>query len=161
VADRVEAIAKAGIPVMGHLGLTPQYVSMLGGFKVQGKDALVAKQIIDDAITLQEAGAFSVLLECVPARVSKLITERLSVPTISIGAGPDCDGQVLIFHDMFGLFPKFTPRFVKQYADVGAVILGGLEQYVKEVREGTFPEPKHCFSIPDEQFEQLLAMLET
>ncbi len=160
MADRVKAIVDAGIPVMGHLGLTPQYVSMLGGFKVQGKDALVAKRILDDALALEEAGAFAVLLECVPARVSKLITERLSVPTISIGAGPDCDGQVLIFHDMFGLFPKFTPRFAKQYVDVGAIILGGLGQYVKEVREGTFPEPKHCFSIPDEQYQELLAMLD-
>ena len=160
MADRVQAIVNAGIPVMGHLGLTPQSMSMLGGFKAQGKDAQMAKKIIDDAKALEEAGAFSILLEAVPSKVSKLVTERAGIPIIGIGAGPDCDGQVLIFHDMFGLYPAFTPKFAKQYADLGEVIVQGLKRYVDEVREGQFPEPKHCFTIPEEQYEELLAMLE-
>ena len=160
MADRVEAIINAGIPVMGHLGLTPQSMSMLGGFKVQGKDALMAKRIIDDAKVLEEAGAFSILLECVPSKVTKLVTERAEIPIISIGAGPDCDGQLLIFHDMFGLYPAFTPKFAKQYADVGETIVQGLKRYAEEVREGLFPEPKHGFTIRDEQYEELLEMLD-
>jgi len=160
MADKVEAIVNAGIPVMGHLGLTPQSMSMLGGFKVQGKDALMAKRIIDDAKVLEEAGAFSILLECVPSKVSKLVTERAEIPIISIGAGPDCDGQLLIFHDMFGLYPAFTPKFAKQYADVGETIVQGLERYAEEVRGGLFPEPKHGFTISDQQYEELLKMLE-
>ncbi|HAL61885.1 MAG TPA: 3-methyl-2-oxobutanoate hydroxymethyltransferase [Chloroflexi bacterium] len=160
MADRVEAIVRAGIPVMGHLGLTPQSMSMLGGFKVQGKDAMMAKRIIDDAKALEEAGAFSILLECVPSKVTKLVTERAEIPIISIGAGPDCDGQLLIFHDMFGLYPAFTPKFTKQYADVGETIVQGLKRYAEEVREGLFPEPKHGFTIRDEQYEELLKMLE-
>ncbi len=160
MTDKVEAIVNAGIPVMGHLGLTPQSASMLGGFKVQGKDALMAKRIIDDAKALEEAGAFSVLLECVPSRVSKLVTERAQIPIISIGAGPDCHGQVLIFHDMFGLYPAFTPKFAKQYADLGETIVQGLKRFGEEVRGGVFPEPKHCFTISGEQYEELLAMLE-
>jgi 3-methyl-2-oxobutanoate hydroxymethyltransferase len=159
MVERVEAIVKAGIPVMGHLGLTPQSVSMLGGFKVQGRDAAMAKRIMDDAAALEEAGTFAILLECVPDRVSKLITERAKVPIISIGAGPYCDGQVLIFHDMFGMYPAFTPRFTKQYANVAEVISNGLQQYVKEVRDGTFPEPKHNFTIKDDAYAELLAML--
>jgi len=160
MVDRVEAIVKAGIPVMGHLGLTPQSMSMLGGFKVQGKDALMAKRIIDDAKVLEEAGAFAVLLECVPSKVSKLVTERAEIPIISIGAGPDCDGQLLIFHDMFGLYPAFTPKFAKQYADVGEILVEGLKRYIDDVRSGAFPEPKHGFTIRDEQYEELLKMLD-
>ncbi|HJX36990.1 MAG TPA: 3-methyl-2-oxobutanoate hydroxymethyltransferase [Anaerolineae bacterium] len=160
MADRVEAIVNAGIPVMGHLGLTPQSMSMLGGFKAQGKDAHMAKRIIDDAKVLEEAGAFSILLEAVPSKVSKLVAERAQIPIIGIGAGPDCDGQVLIFHDMFGLYPAFTPKFAKQYADLGTVIVEGLLRYADEVREGVFPEPKHCFSISDEQYAELLTSLE-
>lgn len=160
MADRVEAIVNSGIPVMGHLGLTPQSMSMLGGFKVQGKDALMAKRIIEDAKVLEEAGVFSILLECVPSKVSKLVTERAEIPIISIGAGPDCDGQLLIFHDMFGLYPAFTPKFAKQYADVGETIVQGLKRYVEEVREGLFPEPRHGFTISDQQYEELLGMLE-
>jgi len=159
MADRVEAIVNSGIPVMGHLGLTPQSMSMLGGFKAQGKDALMAKSIIDDARVLEEAGAFSILLEAVPSKVSKLVTERAGIPIIGIGAGPDCDGQVVIFHDMFGLYPAFTPKFAKQYADLGKTIVEGLERYAHEVREGVFPESKHCFTISDEQYEELLALL--
>jgi 3-methyl-2-oxobutanoate hydroxymethyltransferase len=159
MADRVEGIVNAGIPVMGHLGLTPQSMSMLGGFKAQGKDALIAKKIIDDAKVLEEAGAFSILLEAVPSKVSKLVAERAEIPIIGIGAGPDCDGQVLIFHDMFGLYPAFTPKFAKQYADLGKMIVEGLQRYADEVREGLFPEPKHCFTISNEQYEELLALL--
>ncbi len=160
MADRVEAIVNSGIPVMGHLGLTPQSASMLGGFKAQGKDALMAKKIVDDARILEEAGAFSILLEAVPSKVSKLVAERAEIPIIGIGGGPDCDGQVLIFHDMFGLYPAFTPKFAKQYADLGKVIVEGLERYADEVREGLFPEPKHSFTISDQQYKDLLAMLE-
>jgi 3-methyl-2-oxobutanoate hydroxymethyltransferase len=159
MADRVEAIVHSGIPVMGHLGLTPQSMSMLGGFKAQGKDALMAKSIIDDARVLEEAGAFSILLEAVPSKVSKLVTERAGIPTIGIGAGPDCDGQVVIFHDMFGLYPAFTPKFAKQYADLGKTIVEGLQQYAEEVREGVFPQPKHCFTISDAQYQELLNLL--
>ncbi len=160
MADRVEAMVRAGIPVMGHLGLTPQSMSMLGGFKVQGKDALMAKRIVDDAKALEEAGAFSILLECVPSKVSKLVTERAEIPIISIGAGPACNGQLLIFHDMFGLYPAFTPKFAKQYADVGEIIVEGLKRYSEDVRSGAFPEPKHGFTIRDEQYEELLKMLD-
>jgi 3-methyl-2-oxobutanoate hydroxymethyltransferase len=159
MADRVEAIVNSGIPVMGHLGLTPQSASMLGGFKAQGKDAQIAKKIVDDARILEEAGALSILLEAVPSKVSKLVAERAEIPIIGIGGGPGCDGQVLIFHDMFGLYPAFTPKFAKQYADLGKVIVEGLERYADEVREGIFPEPKHSFTISDQQYEDLLAML--
>ncbi len=159
MADRVEAIVNAGIPVMGHLGLTPQSMSMLGGFKAQGKDAHMARKIIEDAKALEDAGAFSILLEAVPSRVSKLVTERAGIPIIGIGAGPDCDGQVLIFHDMFGLYPAFTPKFAKQYADLGTMIVEGLQRYGEDVRSGAFPEPRHCFTISDEQYEELLTML--
>jgi 3-methyl-2-oxobutanoate hydroxymethyltransferase len=159
MADRVRAIAEAGIPVMGHLGLTPQSMSALGGFKAQGKDAVQAKRVTDDAVVLEEAGAFAILLECVPAKVSKLITERAKIPIISIGAGPDCDGQALIFHDMFNLFAAFTPKFAKRYGDVAQVIREGLAHYVEEVRTGAFPAPQHTFGIPDEQFAELLKLL--
>ena len=160
MVDRVEAIVKAGIPVMGHLGLTPRSMSMLGGFKAQGKDALMAKRIIDDAKTLEEAGVFAILLECVPSRVSKLVTEKAEIPIISIGAGPDCDGQCLIFHDMVGLYPAFTPKFAKEYADVGEIIVEGLKRYIEDVQGGVFPEPKHCFTIFDEEYQELLDMVE-
>lgn len=155
----VAAITAAGIPVMGHLGLTPQSMSMLGGFKVQGKGAQAARRIVDDAKAIEEAGAFAVLLECVPTKVSGLITRQANVPVISIGAGVECDGQLLIFHDMFGLYPKFTPKFSKQYANVGDVIVSGLSQYIEEVRSATFPEAKHSFTISDSEFTQLKAAL--
>lgn len=159
MAERVRAIVEAGIPVMGHLGLTPQSMSALGGFKAQGKDALQAKRVMDDAAALEQAGAFAILLECVPTRVSKLITERAKIPIISIGAGPDCDGQLLIFHDMFNMFPAFTPKFAKRYGDVAKVIGDGLDRYVQEVHSGVFPEPQNQFSISDQQYEELLSML--
>ncbi len=160
MAERVQAIVDAGIPTMGHLGLTPQSMSALGGFKAQGKDALMAKRIVDDAAALEEAGAFAVLLECVPTKVSKLIAERAKIPIISIGSGPYCDGQLLIFHDMFNMYPAFMPKFAKRYGDVSRVIADGLAQYVREINEGIFPEPQHTFTISDEQFAELTRMLE-
>jgi len=159
MADRMAGIARAGIPVMGHLGLTPQSVSALGGFKVQGKDAARAKKIVDDAQALEEAGAFSILLEMVPDRVCELITERAGIPIISLGSGPYAHGQLLIFHDMFGLYPKFKPKMAKLYGNAGEVILGGLRQYVAEVTGRQFPQPENWFGIKDEQFDELKQLL--
>ncbi|MBL7202317.1 MAG: 3-methyl-2-oxobutanoate hydroxymethyltransferase [Anaerolineae bacterium] len=159
IADRVEAIAKVGIPVMGHLGLTPQSVSALGGFRVQGRGAEQAKKIVDDAKALEDAGAFSILLEMVPARVCKLITERAGVPIISLGSGPDADGQLLIFHDMFGLYPKFTPRMARVYGDAGKVILDGIAQYAEDVTTRDFPQRENWFTMKDDAFEELKRLL--
>ncbi len=159
MAERVKAIVDCGIPVMGHLGLTPQSMSALGGFKAQGKDALQAKRVMDDAAALEQAGAFAILLECVPSKVSKLMTERAKIPIISIGAGPDCDGQLLIFHDMFNMFPAFTPKFTKRYGDVAQVISTGVTRYIEEIQSGVFPEPQNTFSISEEQYNELLALL--
>jgi len=161
MADRMAGIAKAGIPVMGHLGLTPQSVSSLGGFRVQGKDALRAKKIVDDARALEDAGAFSVLLEMVPDRVCELITERAGIPIISLGSGPYAHGQLLIFHDMFGLYPRFKPKMAKVYGNAGEVILNGLRQYVAEVTGRQFPLPENWFGIPDDQLDELKRMLES
>lgn len=159
MADRMEGIARCGIPVMGHLGLTPQSVSALGGFRVQGKDALHAKKIVDDAKALEEAGAFSILLEMVPDRVCELITERANIPIISLGSGPYAHGQLLIFHDMFGLYPRFKPKMAKVYGNAGEVILNGLKQYVAEVNHRQFPQPDNWFGIPDEQLNDLKRLL--
>ena len=126
----------------------------------QGKDAHTAKRIIDDAKALEEAGAFSILVEAVPSKIRKLVAEKAQTPIIGIGAGPDCDGQVLIFHDMFGLHPALTPKFAKQYADLGTVIVEGLRRYADEVRGGQFPKPNHCFTVSDEQYQEVLAMPE-
>jgi 3-methyl-2-oxobutanoate hydroxymethyltransferase len=155
VADTVKAIVDAGIPVMGHIGLTPQTVSKLGGYKIQGKgDA--AKDVLDDALALQEAGAFSIVLECVPEELGKLITEKLTIPTIGIGAGRYTDGQVLVFHDMVGLFEKFLPKFVKQYMNLAPEIVKALETYKKEVKSGAFPEVQHTFGgVSEEELEKL------
>ena len=158
-ADRMAAIVQSGIPAMGHLGLTPQSTAALGGFRVQAREVTAAKRLVGDAQALEEAGAFAILLECVPTKVAGLIARRASIPIISIGAGIECDGQCLIFHDMFGLYPKFTPKFSKQYANVADVIVGGLGQYVEDVRRGRFPEPKHSFSIADQDFRELEAAL--
>ena len=159
VADRVEAVAKAGIPVMGHLGLTPQSVSALGGFRVQGRTAAQARKIVDDAKALEEAGAFAILLEMVPERVCALITERAEVPIISLGSGPNADGQLLIFHDMFGLYPKFTPRMARVYGDAGKIIVDGLQQYAEDVIDRVFPQRENWFTMKDEAYEDLLEML--
>jgi 3-methyl-2-oxobutanoate hydroxymethyltransferase len=160
MADRVRAVVAAGIPVCGHLGLTPQSVSALGGFRLQGKGAETAKRIIEDAKILEEAGAFCILLELVPDRVCKMITERAQDCLImSLGCGPDAHGQLLIYHDMFGLYPKFKPRMAKVFGNAGEVILNGLEQYVSEVQDGTFPGKENYFGIKDEEYEQLIKAL--
>ena len=160
MADRVHGIVSAGIPTIGHLGLTPQSVSALGGYRVQGKGALQAKKIIDDARALEEAGAFSILLEMVPDRVCKLITERAkSCFIMSLGSGPYAHGQLLIYHDMFGLYPRFKPRMAKVFGEAGKVILDGLKNYVLEVTQKTFPQPENWFEIPDHEYEELLGLL--
>jgi 3-methyl-2-oxobutanoate hydroxymethyltransferase len=160
MASRVKAIADAGIPVMGHLGLTPQSVSALGGFKVQGKGAEQAARIVEDAKILEEAGAFSILFEMIPDRVQKIITERAHIPIVSLGSGPHAHGQLLIFHDMFGLYPRFTPKMAKVFGNAGEVILNGLKQYVAEVQEHQFPQPENWFGIKDDQLAELEKMLD-
>jgi 3-methyl-2-oxobutanoate hydroxymethyltransferase len=161
MADRIRGIVAAGIPAMGHLGLTPQSASALGGFRVQGKGARQAKKIIDDAKALEEAGAFAILLEMVPERLCKLVTERAENCFImSLGSGPHAHGQLLIYHDMFGLYPRFKPRMAKGFGNAGEVILNGLKQYVNEVTERSFPQPENWFGMPDEEYEELLKMLE-
>jgi 3-methyl-2-oxobutanoate hydroxymethyltransferase len=160
MADRVAAIAAAGIPVMGHLGLTPQSVSSLGGFRLQGKSAHQARKITDDAKALEKAGAYSVLLELVPDRVCGLITSRAeNCFIISLGSGPQAHGQLLIYHDMFGLYPKFKPKMAKVFGDAGKIILDGLRQYAQEVTDGEFPTEENYFGIKDEEFSDLLELL--
>ena len=159
VADRVAAVVKVGIPVMGHLGLTPQSVSALGGFRVQGRSAAQAKKIIDDARALEGAGVFATLLEMVPDRVCQMISERSSVPIISLGSGPHAHGQLLIFHDMFGLYPKFTPKMARVYGNAGQVIGDGIKQYVEDVVTRDFPQRENWFTMKDEEFEELKRMI--
>jgi len=155
VAGVVRKIVDAGIPVMGHLGLTPQSIHQLGGFKVQGKDEPVAKKMIADAKALEEAGVFSIVLECVPSPLAKLITESTEVAVIGIGAGPHCDGQVLVIHDILGLYPRFTPKFVKQYANLHNQMANAVKQYKEEVEARSFPAPEHCFGMSEEVLEKL------
>lgn len=155
IIPQVRALVKAKIPVMGHLGLTPQSVNVFGGFKVQGKDAEDAQKIIDSAIALQEAGAFAIVLECVPAKLAQIITKKLTIPTIGIGAGKECDGQVLVWQDSVGMFSDFTPKFVKKYANVGETLKDAFTTYIKEVEDGSFPEPKHEFSITENELNKL------
>jgi len=154
-APTVEAIVKAGIPVQGHIGLTPQTASALGGFKMQGKDAEAAKKIIDDARALEDAGVFSIIIEAVPAPLAQLVAEAVQVPVIGIGAGADVDGQVLVTHDMIGLFDKFIPKFVKQYTRIRPTIIEAIKEYKQEVLEKSFPGPEHSFSMPAEALKQL------
>lgn len=149
--DTVRALVRAGIPVMGHVGLTPQTAGALGGFKVQGRDGEAARQIIDDALAVQQAGACSIVLEMVPAPLAAHMTAQLSIPTIGIGAGAQCDGQVLVWHDMMGLYDRLQPRFVKQYAHVADQITGALAQYCTEIDEGRFPGPEHSFKMKREE----------
>lgn len=144
-ADKVEAIVRAGIPVMGHIGLTPQTATQLGGFKVQGRDPKVAKRVVEDAKALEAAGAFALVLECVPSNLAAKVTQALSIPTIGIGAGPSCDGQVLVLHDLVGLFDRFTPKFVKRYANVAEGIREAVAAYKAEVESGAFPAKEHEF----------------
>ena len=160
--DRVRAIVGAGIPAMGHIGLTPQSTTMLGGFKAQGRSAAKALQLLADARALEAAGCFSLVLEAVPAPVAERVTADLSIPTIGIGAGASCDGQVLVWHDILGLYEGRTARFVKRYADIGAEIRGALEAYAADVRERRFPEEQHTYAMPDEElalFEQAAVSL--
>jgi len=161
MADRIKGIVDSGIPTMGHLGLTPQSASALGGFHVQGRGAVQAKRIIDSAKALEKAGAFAILLEMVPDRVCEIITNRAENCIImSLGSGPVAHGQLLIFHDMFGLYPKFKPRMAKEFGNAGEVILNGLKQYVQEVSSKTFPKPENWFTMPDNEYDDLLKMLE-
>ncbi len=161
MADRIHGIVSAGIPCMGHLGLTPQSASALGGYRVQGKSSLQAKKILEDAKLLEEAGAFSILLEMVPDRLCALITERArNCFIMSLGSGPHAHGQLLIYHDMFGLYPRFKPRMAKVFGNAGEVILNGLKQYVEEVNNKTFPQPDNWFTMKDDEFEELKGLLE-
>ena len=153
--SRVHALVGAGIPVMGHLGLTPQSATMLGGFKAQGRTAEKARALLTDARTLEAAGCFSLVLEAVPSPVAARVTEALSIPTIGIGAGRDCDGQVLVWHDLLGLYQGPSPRFVKRYAELEREIRAALERYAAEVRGGGFPEEQHTYSIPEEELTLL------
>ena len=155
VVAQVKAIVDAQIPVMGHIGLTPQSVNAFGGFKVQGKSELAAKQLIEDAVLLEKAGAFSIVLEGIPEKVAELITNAVSIPTIGIGAGKHCDGQILVYQDMLGMFNDFIPKFVKQYANIGTVMKEAISTYVSEVQEGTFPEEKHTFKIDESELQKL------
>src|SRR3954462_64206 len=149
----IEAILDAEIPVMGHIGLTPQSVNALGGFKLQGKNLDDAHRLVDEAQALDQAGCFAIVLECVPSELAAMITERVSVPTIGIGAGPACDGQVLVFHDLLGLTEGHLPRFVKRYASLSREIRDALENYADEVRSGAFPEEQHSYEMPAEELE--------
>lgn len=154
-APTVNAIVNAGIPVQGHIGLTPQTASSLGGFKTQGKDLAGATQLIKDAKSLESAGAFSIILEAVPAPVGELIAEVLKIPVVGIGAGPKVDGQVLVTHDLLGLFDKFVPKFVKKYAQIREIILEALTEYKQDVIEGNFPAPENCFNMSPELVSSL------
>ena len=145
-AETIRRISLAGIPVMAHLGLTPQSVHQFGGYKVQGKEQTAAQRMIEDAKILEEAGAFAVVLECIPSPLAKTITQAVSIPTIGIGAGPDCDGQVLVIHDMLGLYERFTPKFVKKYSTLNKNIKKSVKQYMKEVKDSSFPDKNHSFS---------------
>lgn len=159
-APTVGAIVKAGIPVQGHIGLTPQTASALGGFKMQGKDAKAAKNIVDDARALEDAGVFSMILEAVPARLGQIVAESVSVPVIGIGAGSQVDGQVLVTHDMIGLFDKFVPKFVKQYTKIRPTIIEAMKAYKKEVESQAFPAQEHSFNMPDKTLEELKKMVQ-
>lgn len=155
VVPQIRAMVEAGIPVQGHLGLTPQSAAQFGGFKVQGKTAEAAKVLIDDAQALADAGCFSIVLEAIPSPIAAMVTEAVSIPTIGIGAGPTCDGQVLVIHDVLGLFDRFIPRFVKQYAKLGDTIIEALVKYREEVEQGVFPGPEHGFVIDEQEVKKL------
>ncbi len=147
IADTVKAINDAGIPVMGHLGLTPQSINKLGGYRVQGRDEETARVILNNALALQDAGVFAIVLECVPAFLARMVTERVDVPTIGIGAGVGCDGQVLVIHDLLGLYSDLSPKFVKRYASLHQEIVEAVTQYKTDVKTGKFPGPEHCFEV--------------
>lgn len=155
MCPQVEAIVKAGIPVMGHIGLTPQSINAFGGFKVQGKTEAAAKALIEDAKALEAAGVFAIVIEAVPAKIAEMVTAAVSVPTIGIGAGAACDGQILVYQDMLGMFSDFTPKFVKRYANVGEVMKGAFAAYMDEVATGAFPAEEHAYAVKDEVIEKL------
>ncbi|MBE7535850.1 MAG: 3-methyl-2-oxobutanoate hydroxymethyltransferase [Anaerolineales bacterium] len=155
-AGAIRSIVEAGIPVMGHLGLTPQSVNQLGGFRAQGKTAAAAKRLVEDALILEDAGCFSIVLESVPARLAELISKKISIPTIGIGAGAGCDGQVLVTHDLLGLFDRFTPKFVKQYADFHSAMQKAFSQYIEEVESKRFPAQEHTVEMKDVEWDALL-----
>ncbi|MHC1723750.1 MAG: 3-methyl-2-oxobutanoate hydroxymethyltransferase [Aminipila sp.] len=155
VCPQIEAIVKASIPVMAHLGLTPQSVNAFGGFKVQGKDEEAAKRLLKEALAVQEAGAFAVVLECVPAKLAELISSRLTIPTIGIGAGNGCDGQVLVYQDMLAMYGEFRPKFVKPYANIGEQMKKAFAKYIDETKNGSFPAEEHTFKISDDVIEKL------
>lgn len=155
ICPQIKAITEAGIPVMAHLGLTPQSVNALGGNRVQGKNIEAAQNIVEDAIEVQNAGAFAVVLECIPAKLAALVTKKLSIPTIGIGAGNGCDGQILVYQDMLGMFSDYIPKFAKKFADAGTVMKEAFKNYIKEVSEGTYPSEEHTFQIDDEVLGKL------
>nr|WP_108031436.1 3-methyl-2-oxobutanoate hydroxymethyltransferase [Trichococcus patagoniensis] len=155
VCPQIKAIVEASIPVMAHLGLTPQSVNAFGGFKVQGKDEEAARNLIEQAKAVEAAGAFAVVLECIPAKLAELITKSISIPTIGIGAGNGCDGQVLVYQDMLGLYSDFTPKFVKRYAEIGPQMQTAIEAYITEVKSGAFPAAEHTFALSDAVIEKL------
>jgi 3-methyl-2-oxobutanoate hydroxymethyltransferase len=157
--SRVRALVGAGIPVMGHIGLTPQSATALGGLKAQGRSATKARALLDDALALEAAGCFAIVLEAMPARVAARVTAALAVPTIGIGAGPDCDGQVLVYHDLLGLYDGRMPRFVKRYADIGGEIRAALERFAADVRSGAYPEDAHTYAIPEAELARFEAEL--
>jgi 3-methyl-2-oxobutanoate hydroxymethyltransferase len=155
MAPMAAAIVKAGIPVFGHIGLTPQTANMLGGFKVQGKSIDAARKVVYDALAIQDAGAFAIVLEAIPRQLARLITEKVSIPTIGIGGGVDCDGQVLVLHDLVGLFKRFTPKFVKVYADVYSVQMEAVKSYISDVQGNRFPAEEHTFTMKEEAVAEL------
>lgn len=155
VVPQVRAIVNASIPVMGHLGLTPQSVNAFGGYKVQGKTQEAAQKLLDDARALEEAGAFAIVLECVPAKLAQKVSKAISIPTIGIGAGAGCDGQVLVYQDMMGMFSDFTPKFVKRFGEIGQAMQSAVRDYVLAVEAGRFPSEEHTFSIDDDVLEKL------
>lgn len=155
VCPQIEAIVKASIPVCAHIGLTPQSVNAFGGFRVQGKEEAAAKRLLEEAKAVEAAGAFAVVLECVPERLATFITEQIGIPTIGIGAGAGCDGQVLVYQDMLAMYSDMAPKFVKQFRNIGEQMRGGFSDYVKEVKEGTFPAAEHTFKIDDSVIEKL------
>ncbi|HUQ41514.1 MAG TPA: 3-methyl-2-oxobutanoate hydroxymethyltransferase [Candidatus Limnocylindrales bacterium] len=153
--ETVKALVENGISVMAHVGLTPQRVAQLGGFKTQARSARAARRLIDDAVALEDAGAFSIVLESIPSPVAQMVTERLSIPTIGIGAGPDCDGQVLVLHDVLGLYGDFKPKFAKRYADIGSQVVDALKAFDAEVRAGSFPDADHSFTMKESELDAL------
>ena len=157
VCPQIRAITEASVPVMAHIGLTPQSVNAFGGFEVQGKTEEAARRLLQEAKAVEEAGAFAVVLECVPAKLSALISKEISIPTIGIGAGAGCDGQILVYQDMLAMYSDFTPKFVKKYADIGKAMQEGIAAYIDEVRKGAFPAPEHEFKISDQVMEKLYA----